>query len=338
MDEMKESKPGISLLEVKKLFGLDNHITKIVALTAFGIIFFVAVISFFLLPPTRFIPGSRVIVKEGMSLGVVSLLLHDENLISSRVLFEFCAITLGGDKKIMAGEYLFKEPIGGCALAVRIVGGVLGVPTVRVTIPEGLSNKEVAAVLAKVLLRIDTTSFLESARDKEGYLFPDTYFFPDNATGTDVLARMQLNFEKKIKPLQADITKSGRSQKDVVTMASILEKEVATDDDRAIVSGILWKRIDQSMPLQVDATFMYLLGKKSSELTQADLQTKSLYNTYRNRGLPPGPIGNPGLSALRAALYPKSSPYFYYLADANGITHYAETFDEHKANKTKYLR
>ena len=111
-----------------------------------------------------------------------------------------------------------------------------------------------------------------------------------------------------------------------------------TDKDHKIISGILWKRIGMNMPLQVDAPFLYILGKTSAELTLADLKKDSPYNTYVNRGLPIGPIGNPGFSALRAAVFPASSPYLYYLSDNEGIMHYAKTFEEHKANKEKYLR
>lgn len=319
-------------------FGFNKHLPRVLFIAVAAVVLFVATLSSFLVSPTLFKHGARVVVKEGMSLGEVSLLLQGENLIRSRVLFEFCAITLGGDRRILAGEYLFKEPIGGCAMAARIAGGVFGIPAIRVTIPEGLSNKEASVVFAKMLPNFDPAAFISSATSQEGYLFPDTYFFSENTTASDVQARMKWAFDRKIKSLTSDIETSKHSLRDIITMASLLEKEVATDEDRAIVSGILWKRIGKSMPLQVDATFVYLLGKKSSELTQADLQVKSAYNTYRNKGLPAGPINNPGISAIRAAIFPKASPYLYYLADKNGITHYAKTFDEHKANKEKYLR
>ena len=324
-------------LRVKNLLGLECRPAQFIFAGLLGLIALVATLSFFLSPPAQFVPGTTVVVKEGSSLGQVSLLLQEQNLIRSRVLFEFCAITLGGDKRVIAGEYLFKNPVGSCEIASRIVRGILGVPAVRVTIPEGTSNKEMAVILGKALPQFDTAAFLASSRGDEGYLFPDTYFFSKNATVADVETLMKENFQRKIKPLGASIAASGHSLHDIVIMASILEKEVATDKDRAIVSGILWKRIDLSMPLQVDATFAYLLDKQSSELTQADLNIASPYNTYRNKGLPPGPISNPGLSALRAAITPLVTPYLYYLADKNGVTHYATTFNEHKANKEKYL-
>ncbi len=121
-------------------------------------------------------------------------------------------------------------------------------------------------------------------------------------------------------------------------MASLLEKETKADEDRRIVSGILWHRIDIGMALQVDAVFGYIKGIDTYHPTAADLEIKSPYNTYLNRDLPPGPIGNPGKDALLAALMPEPSSYLYYLTDESGALHYAATFDEHKANKAKYLK
>lgn len=321
-----------------RFLGLENKTSKIILTTVLIVVFSVSALSFFMLPPASFVPNSSFEIKEGVSLGEVSLALQENGLIRSRTLFEFCAISLGGEKHVSSGDYLFKEPIGSCSLASRIVNGVFGIPAVRVTVPEGLSNKEIQNLLVKIFPQFDVATFERAAQGQEGFLFPDTYFFSSKITPTEIVARMKANFDKKIKPLEGSIETSKHSLREIIIMASLLEKEAANDEDRVLVSGILWKRIDQSMPLQVDATFVYLLGKKSSELTQADLRIKSGYNTYRNKGLPLGPIGNPGISSIRAALNPKVSSYLYYLADANGVTHYAKTFDEHKANKEKYLR
>lgn len=335
--DVQQSKLVFFWVKIRTALGLETKLARLLFFSSFIIIFFSAAIAFYTMPPSLFAQPATFTVKDGTSLGEVSLSLFENHLIRSRVVFEFCAITLGGEKRIMAGDYLFKEPIGTCTLAWRIVGGVFGIPAVRVTIPEGFSNREAAAILSKALPRFDAAVFIKSAEREEGYLFPDTYFFSVNATSADVLSRIKINFDKKIKTFSADIVASKHSEREILTMASLLEKEVPTDEDRAIVSGILWKRIAKSIPLQVDAPFMYILGKKSSELTQADLRVKSAYNTYRNRGLPGGPINNPGASAIRAALFPKESPYLYYLADKKGVTHYAKTFEEHKANKEKYL-
>lgn len=319
-------------------FNLESRSSKILLATALTVVFFVTLFSFFLMPPIKFPKDKLITIKEGASLGQASFLLKEENLIRSRKLFEICAMIVGGDKRIIAGQYLFKDPTHACTIAFRITRGISGVPSVRVTIPEGMSNKEIVAVLMKRLPNFDETLFVESARSKEGYLFPDTYFFSAVANAQDVVTAMSANFEKKIAPLASAVGSSGHSLRDIVVMASILEKETKTEEDMELVSGILWKRIKLGMPLQVDATFLYLLGKKSSEVTQADLKMKSAYNTYRNKGLPGGPIGNPGIAAIRAAIRPKDSPYLYYLSDDKGAMHYAKTFVEHVANKRKYLK
>ena len=121
-------------------------------------------------------------------------------------------------------------------------------------------------------------------------------------------------------------------------MASLIEEETRTQEERPTVAGILWKRLDIDMPLQVDATFSYINGKNTFELTLDDIaDDTSPYNTYAHKGLPPGPISNPGLDSIVAALYPKENPYLYYLADLSGTTHYSRTFDEHKEKKFRYL-
>lgn len=124
----------------------------------------------------------------------------------------------------------------------------------------------------------------------------------------------------------------------IFVMASILEREAKNSDEAGIISGILWKRLEKGMPLQVDATFLYTIGKGSDQLTTADLAHNEPYNTYVNKGLPPGPIGNPGVSMVLAALHPVDSSYYYYLHDPNGHVHFAKTYSEHLANKKKYLK
>ena len=150
----------------------------------------------------------------------------------------------------------------------------------------------------------------------EGYLFPDTYFFLTDSNETDVINSMNGNFKKKIMPLLPDITAFGKTEKEIITMASIIEREAKGDTDREIISGILWKRIKIGMPLQVDAA----------------------PETYKIKELPKNPISNPGLLSIKAAIHPVSSSYLYYLHDKNGSIHYAKNFTEHQANIRKYLK
>lgn len=318
--------------------GIEETRAKVLLVLVLLVVLFSAWVSFSLMAPFGFPKDTMITVKSGATLSDVSALLDKEGLIRSPSYFEFCAKLVGGTKPVAAGQYLFKEPISACTIAYRIANSISGIPAIRVTIPEGLSNKEIVAVLEKSIPNFDTAFFTEHARPQEGFLFPDTYFFAENITALGAETIMADNFNKKISPWTGAIETSGHTLREIVIMASLLEKEATTEEDKAIVSGILWNRISKGMPLQVDAPFMYLLGKTSSQLTVADLQMKSTYNTYRNAGLPGGPIGNPGIAAIRAAIEPTKSTYLYYLSDKDGVMHYAKTFAEHVANKAKYLK
>ena len=315
---------------------LPNLSRILFALSIIIIILFVS-LYFSALPPKDFPLNKIVTIEKGMSLSEISSLLEDEHLIKSKTTFKVCAVLSGIGKGTMAGDYLFQKPVSACKIADRIIRGVFGIPTVKVTIPEGSSNKEISLILEKNLSGFNAPLFEEGIANEEGYLFPDTYLFSSRASEKDVEKALNDNFQTKIAPLQSDIAKSGHSEKDIIIMASILEREARTPEDQAIVSGILWKRIAISVPLQVDAPFYYLLGKESNELTISDFKTKSPYNTSTILGLPEGQIGNPGLQAIRAAIFPKKTDFLYYLSDKNGVMHYAKTFEEHKANKSRYL-
>jgi UPF0755 protein len=172
----------------------------------------------------------------------------------------------------------------------------------------------------------------------EGFLFPDTYIFFKDASAVSIINRMLLNFDEKLSgEMKGDIEKSGHSIYEVVTMASILEKEVKTKEDMKIASGIFWDRMEFGMPLQSCATVAYVLGKEKKQYSYDDTRTPSPYNTYINKGLPPGPIDNPGINALNAAIYPTKTDYIYFLTDPEtGKTIFSKTIEEHEANKVKY--
>lgn len=335
MEELAEKK------EKPKLWGvssLGKKLGRILPAVVLGGILVVGVFSYYLLPPLDFPTGKMITIKNGELLSQVAVLFENEHFVRSRTALKLCTVFAGSDKGIIAGEYLFKEPVNVCTVGARITRGIFGIPVIKVTVPEGSSNKGIEDIMAKSLPRFNSKFFEERARLDEGYLFPETYFFPLGATAEDVEIKMRAQFEKKIEILKPAIAVSGHSLREIIIMASLLEKEAKTDKDRAFVSGILWKRIKIGMPLQVDAPFYYLLRKTSNELTQTDLSIKSGYNTYKNKGLPIGPIGNPGLEAISDAIYPKDSPYLYYLSDKGGVVHYAKNFEEHKTNKIKYLK
>jgi len=238
---------------------------------------------------------------------------------------------------VHAGDYIFKEPLDVFSVARALAVGQYGLEPVRIRIPEGATVKQMAVIYARYLERFDATSFLAKATPQEGYLFPDTYNFLPNANDAMVIDTMRNNFDEKISTIQPQVASSTHSLSDIVIMASILEREAYNTADRKMIAGVLWNRLARGMPLQVDATFAYTLGKGTFQLTMKDLTTPSPYNTYTNKGLPPTPIGSPSLDSIIAALTPTQSDYVYFLADKQGVTHYCKTYTCQLANKAKYF-
>ncbi len=270
----------------------------------------------FLAPPAAFKPGSIKIIAEGENLRGLSRELKDEGYINSRLAFESFVIMYGGERHLIPGEYLFKTKLPVYELARRISLGKHGFEAIKVTIPEGLNREEIAALLEAKLPNFKKENFLDLTVGKEGYLFPDTYFFFPTVLEESVVETLENNFEKKITSIRPKIKEFGKSEKEIITMASIIEWEANGDQDRESIAGILWKRLAIGMPLQVDAWPA----------------------TYKEKGLPDHPISNPGVKAINAAIHPKSTPYLYYLHAPDGSIHYARNFAEHKANKVKYLK
>ena len=238
---------------------------------------------------------------------------------------------------MIAGDYLLEKREGTFSLARRLVNGKFQIDTIKITIPEGWNAFQIADYLEKNLLLFDKETFLDLAKPKEGYLFPDTYFVSRSVTPVEIIKMLEDNFEKRVESISQSFRNSTKSEKQIIIMASILEGE-ALPKDRNVVAGILWKRLEMGMPLQVDSTFMYVNGKNTYELTLDDLKIDSLYNTYKYKGLPPGPINNPGIEAMVSAMNPVKTKYLYFLTEKDGTIHYASTFEEHKRNKELYLK
>lgn len=221
---------------------------------------------------------------------------------------------------------------------------------ISVTIPEGYTNADIDILLTdlglikkggflKCLRECDFSNFPFLPKDpelREGFFFPDTYFVsPDNFSVEAFAKRLLKNFDEKTKKIFGTAKRNGW---DILKMASIVEKESRKAEERPIVAGILWKRLDNDWTLGADATTRYITGKQQEALTVEDLALKSPWNTRASRGLPPGAICNPGLDAIRAAAYPKETEYWYYLHASDGNIYYAKTEAEHNTNKYKYLR
>ena len=288
--------------------------------------------------PSDFPSGKIVQIGNGYSLSRTATTLKEAGLVRSKLLFRAYVAFFGGKNGVKAGTYLFAASESAVSVAHRVARGYGGFPIVKVTIPEGSETRDIAAIISQRISNFDTKAFLMLAKPKEGFLFPDTYFWPANLTPEQAVADMSAIFDRKIATIQADIDDSDRTLRDIIIMASIVEKEASSSADRKVIAGILWKRLSVGMALQADATFFYALSTSTKVLTLDDLKMKSPYNSYRNRGLPPTPIGSPGLATIIDTLHPKETASWYYLSDKDGVTHYATTLEGHNVNRVKYLQ
>jgi UPF0755 protein len=201
-----------------------------------------------------------------------------------------------------------------------------------------MTRKDIVRTIHAELPSFDEQTFLELTKNNEGYLFPETYFVPEDFTAEEFVNLLTETYASALRPYKDAIASSTLSEFEVLTLASILEREANDETSMRMVSGILQNRLDIGMALQADATIGYVLDKPITELSPEDLEIDSPYNTYMNTGLTPTPIGNPGIQAIEAVLYPTKNEYLYYITGTDGTFHYAETFEEHKTNIEKYLR
>lgn len=292
------------------------------------------------------------IVPRGSSASEIGSLLYDNKLIRSKLAFKIYLMLVNKTKSINAGEFELTPSMDVAEIVSTLQKGP---KELWVVIPEGLRKEEIAVKITSALQMDSKTAsafekqFLNLAKNDEGFLFPDTYLFPKEATTESVYNRLKSTFDEKYTTLVKQYPDNKHTKAEIVTMASILERETKTVAEKPIVAGILWKRIDSGWPLQVDATVQYAVStaKETSRnsaniewwpvLTIADLEIDSTYNTYKNNGLPPRPICNPGLESLKAALTPQASDYWFYIHSPDGVIHYAKTSQEHAANVRKYL-
>jgi len=266
------------------------------------------------------------LVEKGQGAKEISLNLKKQHLIRYSSLFRIYALWRGKAGKLEAGEYELSPRMNIPEIIEKMAAG----DRIRkiITIIEGWTVKDIENYLKKQDIVIGGNL----ASNLEGYLFPDTYEIYSGEDAEEIIKRMLDNFDKKVR------SRFGENLSfETVIMASLLEKEVQTLEDKKIVAGILWKRLESSMPLQVDATITYITGRKSTQITKEELQIDSFYNTYRYKGLPPGPICNPGLESIEAAIYPKETDFWFYLSTPEGKTIFSRTLKEHNLAKKKYL-
>ena len=288
-------------------------------------------------PPSSFPTNQLLTIEKGATLYEISQTLHEHNYIQSPLLFRMSVTLVGGERSIEAGHYSFEMPYTSVGIAQQLVAQRSSVKALTVTIPEGFSIQQIADRLEKTLPSFDRTTFLQEAQAYRGTLFPDTYKFAPGTSEKQIVRRMREIFRRRLQSVSDQIAASQYSQEEIVIMASLLEKEAETMEDRRKIADILWRRLERGMPLQVDAAFEKVNGKNSYELTTEDLQRDDPFNTYTNTGLPPHPINNPGLASIKAALNPTESEYWYYLSDRDGNLYYSETLKEHQRKKAIYV-
>ena len=280
---------------------------------------------------------TNFIISKGQSAGSVADSLQTAGLIKSALAFRIYVRLTNQSSKIETGEFRLSPSMSLFQVVDQLQKGPI---EIWVTIPEGLRREEIAQRFASALGKDQSfvNEFLMSAKSEEGYLFPDTYLFPKDVTATAIVKKMLATFDSKVSSITPVGTSLSRS--DLIILASILERETKTDQERPIVAGILINRLNAGMSLQVDATVQYAVGTSKNWwpiLSLDDLKINSRFNTYKFTGLPPSPIANPGISSITAAFHPTANDYFYYIHDSNSQIHYAKTLEEHNANIRKYL-
>lgn len=287
----------------------------------------------------RFMPSGATIVvfDKNISLYDFAQKLERQGVVRSAKIFLSVIQKLSLEKKIRQGTYVFTDTHNVIQIVRIVSSGTYGYTPVKITIPEGFTLSAIAKIVPNKLVDITAGDFILASKDLEGYLFPDTYFLYPYAKSSDLIALMRDNFDRKIKSLSTDIASSGKSLSEIIIMASILEKEVQTEVDKGLVSGLFWNRIKIGMPIQADSTLTYITGKTSAQLTITDLRGVSEFNSYNRKGLPPAPISNPGLVSITSAIKPTPNDYLFFLSDSKGVTHFSKTYAEHLRLKQKYI-
>lgn len=285
-------------------------------------------------------PEVRLTIRKGSSFREAAESLAAHRLVRSARVFGIYAKLRGHDRSLRYGTYVLRDGMSWEQLleALRAGRGIVH----QVTIPEGYPISQIAPLLADAL-DVPAESLDAAVRDTallhrldvptptlEGYLFPDTYIFPDHATAREAVRVMVERFEKEWKPeYDARLRAMALSRHDIVTLASIVEKEVRRREEGPVVAAVYLNRLKAHIPLQADPTVQYALGKKPGRVYFRDLRVNSPYNTYKVTGLPPGPIASPGAASIRAALYPAKVPYRYFVAHPDGHHEFRRTYAEH---------
>ena len=279
------------------------------------------------------------IIKSGEPLDTITNNLASDGLIRNKIVFYLVVKKLGLERKIQAGEFKISENMNAEQVAINLTHGSIDT---SITLIEGMRKEEMAQIISKTL---DIPEIEIMSKAKEGYIFPDTYQVPKNAS-SDVVLTIIKNNQKFVKTFQNIKKQTKLTEKQSLILASLVEREARQPSTREKIAGIILKRYLANWPLDLDASLQYILGYQANEkswwkksITDEDKNIDSPFNTYKNKGLPPEPVCSPSLSSLEAVINADpSTPYWFYLTDNNGVMHYAVTLEEHEANIQKYLR
>lgn len=338
------------------------------AVTIGYIIFIILIIILYLnwqtmAPKVKDLNPQAFTIETGEGIKEIGQKLGQLNLIKNEKLFQAIVYLINARKKFWPGTY-YLNPNTDLLNIIKTLTSQKGPEEKTITIIEGWSAKDIADYLDKEGT-IKKTDFLSEAQNKskyqndyeflkdlpaspaggpadaslEGFLFPDTYQIYKETTAEAIVRKMLENFDNKITPeMRAEIKKNNRSLFQAITLASLVEKEAADEIERRLVADVFWRRLDNLIPLQSCASINYILGVSKRQLSFDETRTPSPYNTYINRGLPPGPINNPGLSSIKAVIYPLKNDYWFFLSTEDGKTIFSRTKEEHDKNKTIYLK
>lgn len=322
--------------------------------TVCGLLFLIVIgltvgLAYYLLSPGHSGAKDQVFfIRPGLSFKEVARELEANNLIRHKKLFLFWAKFRGVDVKVKAGEYLLNPDLPPLRILSILKKGM--VITHAVTIPEGYTARQIAELFEADKL-LDKTKFMALAFDPdlvkkygltgsslEGYLYPDTYYFSKGLSAQAVMDTLVNRFLTEIEPYKAQIAQSGLTLTEVVTLASIVEKETGLGEERPLIAGVFLNRLKKGMRLESDPTTIYGIKDFNGNLTRNDLHQSTPYNTYVIYGLPPGPIANPGIEAIKAVLEPTASNYIFFVSKNNGSHYFSETLAEHNRAVNRYQK
>lgn len=277
------------------------------------------------------------VIPKGTTIRQIGNNLKENGLIRDPVVFFLKIKQKGIDRDIQAGSYKLSPSMNLESIITELQTGRIDV---WLTFPEGIRTEQMAEIIKENVPTYED-SWEDALKAEEGYLYPDTYLIPTDATIEIILNVLRQNFNEKLE--SAQITQTGEDLERIIIIASLIERESKLEEDQPIVASVIANRLEIGMPLQIDASVQYALGYSEEEQTwwriplPEHLEVDSAYNTYKNPGLPPAPIANPGITAIQAAANPQDTDYIYYVNDDTGKLHFAQTLEEHNENIEKYL-